>query len=218
MEAKLLSNSGGDNKGEAESWTFPAFSAGESVDVDLTQVRALTAGDLETLQKQAMQEASEKGYQEGLAKGLKVAESQIKQKLSTLESVMQSLAAPYDEFDERVEKEIATLAIQIAKQLVRRELKADSGEVVGVVKEALAALPSSSQNIRMFLHPDDAALVKAALSLDETEDAHWTVVADPIISRGGCRVITDASTIDASIENRLATIIAQALGDERSAG
>ena len=210
-----MSSSDVENEGEATCWTFPAFSAGGSVDVDLAQVRAPTAGDLEALQKQAMQEASVKGYQEGLTKGLKTAESQITQKLNALDSMMRSLAVPYEEFDERVEKEIATLAIQIARQLVRRELKADSGEVVGVVKEALAALPSSSQNIRLFLHPDDATIVKSALSLDG-EDARWTVVSDPTVSRGGCRVITDASTIDASIENRLSVIIAQALGDERS--
>lgn len=201
---------------EAKSWAFPAFTAGESVEVDPTQVRALTAGDLEALQKQAMQEASEKGYQEGLAKGIKAGEAQIGQKINALDSMMRSLALPYEEFDERVEKEIAGLAIQIARQLVRRELKIDSGEVVGVVKEALTALPSSSQNIRLFLHPDDAVIVKSSLSLDGADDARWSVVGDPTISRGGCRVITDASTIDASIENRLAAIIAQALGDERS--
>jgi len=213
---KRLSSSDTETSDDATCWSFPAFSGGESVDVDLAQVRAPTAGDLEKLQKQAMQEASDKGYQEGLAKGLKAAAADISQKTKILDSIMASLAMPYEEFDERVENEIAALAIQIAQQLVRRELKADSGEVVGVVKEALAALPSSSQHIRLFLHPDDASIVKSALSLDEASDARWAVVGDPTVSRGGCRVITDASTIDATVENRLAGIIAQALGDERS--
>jgi len=211
-----LSNSEFNEENDVKSWAFPAFSAGESVEVDLAQVRAPTAGDLEQLQQQAKQEASAKGYEEGLAKGLQAAESQVAQTLNTFDSVMRSLAVPFDEFDERVENEIAGLAVQIARQLVRRELKADSGEVVGVVKEALAALPSSSQHIRLFLHPDDSSIVKSALSLEGSDDARWTVLNDPTVSRGGCRVETDASTIDASVENRLAAIIAQALGDERS--
>ncbi len=127
---------------------------------------------------------------------------------------MQSLVNPYEEFDERVENEITSLAIQMSKQLIRRELKADAGQVVGVVKEALTALPSSSQNIKLFLHPEDAELVKSALSLED--EARWEVVEDPVITRGGCRVETDVSTIDATIENRLLAIIAQALGDERA--
>lgn len=161
-----------------------------------------------------MQEASKKGYEEGLAKGLRAAEAQISQQVKSLESVIQSLVSPYEEFDERVENEIASLAIQISKQLIRRELKADAGQVVGVVKEALSALPSSSQNIQLFLHPDDAALIKSALSIDD--EARWKIVEDPVITRGGCRVATDASTIDATIENRLLAIIAKALGDERA--
>ncbi|ORU94103.1 MAG: flagellar assembly protein FliH [Cycloclasticus sp. symbiont of Bathymodiolus heckerae] len=199
------------------AWAFPSFVESASVDVELGSVRAPTAGDLEKLQRQTIDEAAKKGYDDGFAKGLKTSEAQIAQKVRSLESVIQSLASPFEEFDERVENEIASLAIQISKQLIRRELKVDSGQVVGVVKEALAALPSSSQNIQLFLHPEDAVLVKSALSLDGAGETRWQIIEDPVVTRGGCRVATDASTIDATIENRLAAIIAQALGDERSA-
>jgi flagellar assembly protein FliH len=202
---------------EVESWAFPSFAETTSVDVPIGNVRAPTAGDLEKIQQQIIQEGSKKGYEEGFAKGMKASEAQIAQKVRSLESVIQALASPFEEFDERVENEIAALAIQISKQLIRRELKVDSGQVVGVVKEALVALPSSSQNIQLFLHPEDAALVRSALSLDEGVETRWKVIEDPVLSRGGCRVVTDASTIDATIENRLSTIIAQAMGDERAA-
>jgi len=201
-------------KDDVSSWRFPSFVEGASVDVDISRVKAPTANDLEKLQEYTIQEASKRGYEEGLANGLKAGEAQVIKKVKSLESVISSLASPYEEFDERVENEIASLAIQISKQLVRRELKVDAGQVIGVVKEALAALPSSSQNIQLFLHPEDAELVKSALSLDD--EARWKVVEDPVITRGGCRVSTDASTIDATIENRLLAIIAQALGDERA--
>lgn len=201
-------------KGEISSWKLPSFVEATSVDVEIGNIKAPTANDLEKLQEQTVNEASKRGYEEGFTKGLKAAETQINQKLKSLGSIIQSLASPYEEFDERVENEIASLAIQISKQLIRRELKADAGQVVGVVKEALTALPSSSQNIKLFLHPEDAELVKSTLSLDD--EARWEVVEDPVITRGGCRVSTDVSTIDATIENRLLAIIAQALGDERA--
>lgn len=201
-------------KDDISSWSFPSFGEATVVDVDIGHVKAPTANDLEKLQQHAIQEGSKRGYEEGLAKGLKAGESKITQQVKSLEAIVQALAGPFEEFDERVENEIASLAIQISKQLVRRELKADSGQVVGVVKEAIAALPSSTQNIQLFLHPDDAELVKSVLSLDD--DARWKLVEDPGITRGGCRVTTDVSTIDATIENRLLAIIAQALGDERA--
>ena len=201
-------------KDDISSWSFPSFGEATVVDVDIGHIKAPTANDLEKLQQHAIQEGSKRGYEEGLAKGLKAGESKVTQQVKSLETIVQALAGPFEEFDERVENEIASLAIQISKQLIRRELKADSGQVVGVVKEAIAALPSSTQNIQLFLHPDDAELVKSVLSLDD--DARWKLVEDPGITRGGCRVTTDVSTIDATIENRLLAIIAQALGDERA--
>ena len=201
-------------KGDVSSWNVPSFAESTSIDIEIGNVKVPTAGDLEKLQEQALQEASKRGYEDGFSKGIKAAEAQIAQKVKSLQSIMQSLVNPYEEFDERVENEITSLAIQMSKQLIRRELKADAGQVVGVVKEALTALPSSSQNIKLFLHPEDAELVKSALSLED--EARWEVVEDPVITRGGCRVETDVSTIDATVENRLLAIIAQALGDERA--
>ncbi|MGB1428320.1 MAG: FliH/SctL family protein [Cycloclasticus sp.] len=201
-------------KGDVSSWNLPSFAESTSIDMDIGNVKVPTAGDLEKLQEQALQEASKRGYEDGFSKGIKAAEAQIAQKVKSLQSIMQSLVNPYEEFDERVENEITSLAIQISKQLIRRELKAGAGQVVGVVQEALTALPSSSQNIKLFLHPEDAELVKSALSLED--EARWEVVEDPVVTRGGCRVETDVSTIDATVENRLLAIIAQALGDERA--
>jgi flagellar assembly protein FliH len=201
-------------KGDVSSWNLPSFAESTSIDMDIGNVKVPTAGDLEKLQEQALQEASKRGYEDGFSKGIKAAEAQIAQKVKSLQSIMQSLVNPYEEFDERVENEITSLAIQMSKQLIRRELKAGAGQVVGVVQEALTALPSSSQNIKLFLHPEDAELVKSALSLED--EARWEVVEDPVVTRGGCRVETDVSTIDATVENRLLAIIAQALGDERA--
>ena len=213
MEQMSLSSSSDDKT--VSSWQFPSFANSGSTDVAIEDLKALTASDVEKIQLQAQQEAAEQGYQEGLKKGLQAGEAQMQASAQRLEALVKSLAAPLDEFDERVEHELVTLAIQIAKQLIRRELKADSGQVVAVAKEAIAALPSSSQNIELHLHPEDAALVKSALSIDDTSEDRWRLIEDPVITRGGCRVKTNASTIDATIENRLATIIAEALGDQR---
>ena len=44
----------------------------------------------------------------------------------------------------------------------------------------------------------------------------WTIVEDPAMSRGGCVVRTETSRIDARLESRINTLIANALGDERA--
>ena len=44
----------------------------------------------------------------------------------------------------------------------------------------------------------------------------WTLSEDPVIARGGCRISSEYSSIDATVEARLGAAIAAALGDERA--
>ena len=90
----------------------------------------------------------------------------------------------------------------------------DPGQVVAAVREAIKVLPLSSQKISLHLHPEDVELVRSVLSLDEMSPS-WAVVEDPLITRGGCQVDTDLSHIDATVENRLAAVIAGLFGGER---
>jgi len=105
----------------------------------------------------------------------------------------------------------------VARHLVRRELKTDSGVVVSVVREAVALLPASVRRIRVFLHPEDAGLVRQALSVssDDGDELRWRIIEEPTLTRGGCRVESEDSRIDATVEARLGALIARALGGER---
>lgn len=198
----------------------------------------LTASQIEQIQKEAYDEGFQQGHQEGKTKGYEDGRRQGKdegfqaghsegysqayaegqkemaEKVAYLEQIMSLLHSPFAELDKEVEDQLVTLAMSVAKHLVRRELKIDPGQVVAVVREALTALPAASRNVRLFLHPEDAGLVRDALSISDG-DMNWKIVEDPIITRGGCRVMTETSQVDASVETRLAAIIAKALGGER---
>jgi flagellar assembly protein FliH len=125
------------------------------------------------------------------------------------------LAEPLQALDDGMEQELVALAMAAAKLIVRRELKTDPAQVLAAVREAMGALPAASRNVRLHLHPEDAALVRETLKVSEGEQT-WRIVEDPVIARGGCKVITDTSLIDASVEARLLAITAAVLGGERS--
>jgi len=76
-------------------------------------------------------------------------------------------------------------------------------------------LPISAQKVRISLHPDDGVVVRKVMA-DLNEDITWSVVDDITLSRGGCRVATENSQIDATLETRIAMIAAKILVDERS--
>lgn len=171
----------------------------------------LTANQMEHVQKQAYDE----GFARGQADGLREAGAQMGTRLAHLSSILNSIAAPLKELDERAEQELVTLAMNAARLIVRRELKTDPAQVLAAVREAMAVLPAAARNVRLHLHPEDALLVREHMKLNAEEHA-WKVVEDPVLARGGCKVLTDTSQIDASLETRLTAILATLLGGERS--
>ena len=178
----------------------------------------LTAAQLDEIRSAAQAEGFEQGRKEGLAyghrEGLEEGRSEIRAKLEHLDEILQVLDNPFEQRDQQVENEIVTLVISMVRQLIRREVKLDPGQIVGVVREALGILPISSRNIRVVLHPEDAELVREAYVLGE-HDQKWQIIEDPVIQRGGCRIHTDTSQIDATLDSRLSSLIAPLLAGER---
>jgi flagellar assembly protein FliH len=134
--------------------------------------------------------------------------------VARLDQLLGALSRPFDLLDETVEKQLVELAITMVRQLFRRELKIDPASVIGVVREAVKLLPVAARNIKVQLHPDDAALVRESLSRGEGERA-WDIVEDPLVSRGGCVVTTDSSRVDAQAETRLKLLVDALSGDDR---
>ncbi|MEW8206930.1 MAG: flagellar assembly protein FliH [Candidatus Thiodiazotropha taylori] len=178
-----------------------------------------TAEELEAIQQQAYEEGFEKGKQEGFEyghkEGLNQAQMQLNQYTSQFDRLLQTFERPLRNLDNQIEKELLALVIAIVKQLVRREVKSDPNLIVGVVREALSVLPVSSRNVRLLLHPEDAELIREVYALGDSE-VGWHLIEDPVINRGGCKVVTDTSQVDASLESRLASLIAPLLAGARA--
>ncbi len=201
-------------------------------ETEATQI--LTVDQIEAMQKQAYDEAFEQGRQQGYEQGLKQGfekghgqgietgrkegyeESQhlLQKQVAELNKLLEALAEPFKELDAEVENELVTLVIAIAKHIIRREIKLDPAQIVGVIREAVNVLPLSTQGITLNLHPEDAELVRSVLKLDENPPP-WRLQDNPLITRGGCMVETEVSSVDATLEKRLSDVIAAMLGDDR---
>ena len=165
---------------------------------------------IEQLQRRAYDDAYANGLAEGRAAGLR----ELVAKGQQLERLLGTLTRPFDDLDDSVERELVTLVMTLVRQLLRREIRAEPGEIVAVVRDAMALLPVAARNVCIHLHPDDAALVREVLT-SSGDERPWRLVEDPLAGRGGCKLTTDDSYIDASVDSRLAKLFAQVFGDER---
>ncbi len=195
-----------------QRWSMPAVS-GPTVGGR----RKPTVDQLQSLEEAAYKEAFAQGRDAGILAGRKELEAKLQdanQCVAKLDSALALLAKPLAELDAQVEQQLAALATMIARQLVRRELKTEPGQIIAVIRETVGLLPAASRDVRIHLHPEDAAIVRERLTMPANERA-WTLVEDPVMSRGGCVIRSDSSTIDARLETRLGTVISAVLGDER---
>jgi flagellar assembly protein FliH len=76
--------------------------------------------------------------------------------------------------------------------------------VADTVKAALQQMPHNQ--VRIHLHPDDLALVRAHLA-DALEHGHHRLIEDDSMTRGGCRLDGAGSEIDATVETRWRRIL-----------
>lgn len=220
---------------QAKLWALQNLGIGESIlepeSVEEVQPESeplpiLTVEEIEAMQRQAYDEAfaqgKAEGYQQGFDQGFAEGSRQgydenqhlLQEKASQLEKLLTALGEPFKALDAEVEEELVKLAMGMASQIIRRELKLEPGQVIATVREAIKVLPLTTQKMTLTLHPEDAELVRSALSLDEMSQT-WAIVEDPLITRGGCQVDSDVSHVDATVENRLAAVIATVLGGER---
>ena len=174
--------------------------------------------DLNLLEREAWEQGFTAGRAAGRAQALAEQEAltqELRARVQRLESVLNLQARPLAELDEIVLRQLAALAGAIARQLVRRELRTQPEQIIAVIRETVALLPAAAREVRIHLHPEDAALVRERLVEPAAERA-WTLVEDPVITRGGCRISSEHSSIDAQVETRLGAAIAAVLGDERN--
>jgi flagellar assembly protein FliH len=148
-------------------------------------------------------------YKEGLEAGRSEARAAAAAEHRKLEAVIAGMNEMMQEFEQRLAVYVLALSLELAKLIVRHSLRVKPDLVMSVVREAIASLPGFPEQAVLVLHPDDVALVRAALADDPTVGKlPWKVVEDSHIERGGCRLEAAGTEVDATLETRWRHIVA----------
>jgi flagellar assembly protein FliH len=188
----------------------------ESEEVALEDVKPLTLDELEAIRQDAYNEgftAGEKdGFHAGQLKAKQEADLALAVKMAGLEQLMTQLFEPIAGQDQQLEEAMVSLLGQMVRQVIQRELATDSSQIRQVLSEALKLLPMGTGNIRIHLNPQDFELIKA---LRERHEESWRILEDASLLPGGCRVESELSRIDATVETRLNQAIKQLFEQQR---
>jgi len=214
---KRLSDSTRSRTTVAELWSLPNV---DGPIVGLRRDAPSRARDAEATRasESARQAELDRGYEAGLSAGraeLQKHNDALAAQVVRLEGILNQLSRPLPTLEGEVEQQLVLLALAVGKQLARRELKADPGQIAALIREAVGRLPAAARDVRVHLHPEDAAAVAERLASAGQERA-WSVVEDPTLTRGGCLVRSENSQIDSRLESRVNAMVASMLGEERA--
>jgi len=179
--------------------------------VDAGYQEGVTQGRIEGValgKKEGFQQGQEEGLAKGMQDGLQRAQTEVDNKVSAMDELMTHLTHALNEQDYMLEQALLNVVTAVSRTVVGRELTIDSSHILNVVRQALGALPPSRDNVRIFVNPADVAVLSEA---KERAGESWRALPDDAISKGGCRVETDQSLVEFTVERRFETMIEQLL-------
>lgn len=200
------------------SWEFSAVDGSSALTPLQVEPEPEPAPDLAAIQ-QAMQAAREQAFAEGFAQGHEAGARETRTALEAdarrhaeqaALNMAQLLHGATDQLigaEQTIATQILELACDLARQVVRQELKVNTRHLRPVIAEALEQIIDDGLPATVRMHPGDLAQMKEALLETLGENAP-EFVADPSLSPGGCLLQTPSMTVDASVEKRWSRAIA----------
>ena len=149
--------------------------------------------DLQMRTAAVERDAFAKGYAQGERSGAEAAGTRADGMLRRLAQTVEELASLRSEIIRRTERQTVQLVLAIAERVVQREVAIDRGLLVGMARAALDRLGEyGSATIR--LHPEDLKAIGAAA----VDEGPVRIIADAVVTRGGCLVQSDFGFMDVS--------------------
>lgn len=173
----------------------------------------------ETARQAQQQQERDDAYSHGLEKGREDASIEWQQRMDDyiadtgqamaqrLDAVVQALGVSLDEMRQHMAQDVLQLACDLARQVVRQELRTNPAALQPVVAEALDMLVVDGRPTTVRLNPADHAAVSAALRENfAATPVQW--LADAQVPEGGCLVDAGGTAVDGSLEKRWQRAIA----------
>ena len=141
------------------------------------------------------------GYAEGYAAGLEAARATMDKQKQIFQQLADTLQTELGRFSQSTANEVVKLTLDLAKAMLRQAIAVRPELLLPVVQDALGRLPALVHPIQLAVNGEDARLLKETFA-DEINSLGLKLRVDNTLTRGGCKIETHASQVDATIESR----------------
>lgn len=159
--------------------------------------------------EEQVRRAREEGVQQGLAAGRQKTGSGAGAERDELKVLIAGINELMKDFEQSLANDVLSMSLELAKLIVRQSLRVKPELVLSVVREAITSLSGVTDQTVLHLHPADALLLRKLAETDpQIQELPWKLVEDPQLERGGCKLSTPTTEVDATVETRWRRIIA----------
>ena len=147
----------------------------------------------------------ETAAKEGFQKGIEMANTEITKIKASLQGLVNSKQAVYEE----ISKDILDIAVEIARKIINKEIQEDKTILIGMVKNALRECGKNESKVTIKVSVQDIDFVKSFVPeiLSETQvDGKIHVISDMNIKENNVIIETTNGVIDVSFETQLAVL------------
>lgn len=183
-----------------ERWEMSSFADGnQSISASKPKQKEDAAAPEKIAQifENVRKEAYTKGMQEGFTVGMAKAREYAQEDKQNFLKLTAAFSEALEKSDEQIADDVLSLALDIAKSMLKVKLNVDPSMVLPVVMDAIHYLPHIQKPARILVHHDDAQLLREYMA-DEISSQRWQIQEGHNIERGGCLVETGANQIDAT--------------------
>ncbi len=181
----------------------------EPLDIDMSRV--IEDQVPLSIAKEEIQKAYEKGQEDGQLMAMstyKIEIEQYQEWIRQIDSVTISLKEEQVESVKNFEESLIFLSVQMARQILNKEVSEDENVVIGQIRKAIASI-SNEKIFKIHVHPDIVEMLETSKSVlmdDKRFSDEIEIYPNTNVPIGGCMLETSAGLIDGRIENQLRNI------------
>ena len=156
-----------------------------------------------------LEEATQKAFEEGESAGKEACESRmlaesetLRQRLTAAITTLEESRKLFEKKIDTIEEELIETALDLAKQVVAKEIDKDSKEVALRLARLLLAELKEASKITLKANPEDCAYIKEHLA----SPSDIEIVCDAAVGPGGVVLLSDIGNIDGEIMHRFERI------------
>lgn len=152
------------------------------------------------------EEAQAQGREQGLAQGRREVTERFEHLAAPVDALFSELKALQTELQAAARKEVVELVEKVARQVIRAELTLQPSQLLALVDETLASMPIARDGVEVFLNPEDLRRIS---ELAPERAQAWSLLPDPKLESGECRLHAGGREADAGCRQRLAACMEQ---------